>query len=391
MDAITQADTSAAQASILVVDDEAGPRESLRMILAPDFSVETATGASDALEMLRTRDFDVVTVDLNMPGIKGEQLIRSIKEEFPHTAVIVITGCASVESAVQGIRLGVSDYLTKPFDVVAVLGSVQRAITELQGKRRLVGFLEGIGDVLGRERTASEMLGELADDPTLQDRLRDALSAPALGGSVDANETTSSVVDSIAVLEVLAATIEQRDAFMLGHSRRVAHMAALLSERLNLAAEERALVRIASFMHDIGKVGVSSDVIQSDNVLDGSQRRHLEEHPGIGERLVRPLGFSGCVAASIRHHHERWDGRGYPDGLLGEEIPLGARIIAVADAFDTMTCTRPYQPAREEEGALAELEKEAGRKFDPQMVEHFIGIIRAGAALLEMTEDGSPS
>ena len=144
-------------------------------------------------------------------------------------------------------------------------------------------------------------------------------------------------------------------------------------------------------MHDIGKVGVSSEVIQNDNVLNGTQRKQLEEHPCIGERLVRPLGFSGGVAAAIRHHHERWDGRGYPDGLQGLEIPLGARIIAVADAYDAMTCTRPYQPARDEDRALEELNKEAGRQFDPQLVEFFTDIVRANAALLDSTESGRHS
>jgi putative two-component system response regulator len=378
-------------ATILVIDDEAGPRESLRMILTPHYAVETASGAAEGLDFLRTRDIDVVTVDLNMPGMKGDQLIRTVRAEFPHVGVIVITGCATIETAVEGIRLGVNDYLTKPFDVVAVMAAVDRTFGELQSKRRLVDFLEGIGDVLGRHRSASDMLGQLSDDPGLQDRLRTALAEPALGGSPDGNESVSSLADSVALLEVLAETIEQRDVFMLGHSRRVAHMAALLSERLSLAPEQRALVRIASFMHDIGKVGVPSDVLQNDNVLDGTQRKHLEEHPGIGERLVRPLGFSGGVAGAIRHHHERWDGRGYPDGLLGEEIPLGARIIAVADAYDAMTCTRPYQPARDEEGALEELNKEAGRQFDPQLVDLFTDIIRAGADLLGSTEYRSKS
>lgn len=387
----TTSEPSEPRGTILVIDDEAGPRESLRMILSPHYVVETASGAGEGLELLRTLDVDVITVDLNMPGMKGDQLIRSVRGEFPHVGIIVITGYASIETAVEGIRLGVNDYLTKPFDVVAVMGAVERTLGELQSKRRLVELLEGIGDVLGRHRSASEMLGELEDDPELQDRLRTALAEPALSGSPDTNDSISSVVDSVAVLEVLAEAIEQRDLFMLGHSRRVAHLGALLSERLCLSAEQRALVRIASFMHDIGKVGVSSEVIQNDNVLNGTQRKHLEEHPCIGERLVRPLGFSGGVAAAIRHHHERWDGRGYPDGLLGEEIPLGARIIAVADAYDAMTCTRPYQPARDEDRALEELNKEAGRQFDPQLVELFTDIVRAGAALLDSTESGRHS
>jgi len=365
MNANPSQSVSSARARILVVDDEAGPRESLRLILAPRYTVMTAAEASEAIECLRTNTVDVVTVNLSISGMKGDELIQTVRDEFPHVGVIVTTGCASVESAVE------------------------RAVGELASRKRLVNFLEGIGDILGRKRSAAGLIDDLADDATLHDRLREALAEPVLGGSRDGNESLINVADSIAVLEVLAEVIEQRDVFMLGHSRRVAQLPALLSERLCLAAAQRALVRIASFMHDIGKVGVSSEVIQSDDVLNSTQRKHLEEHPSIGERLVRPLGFSGGVAATIRHHHERWDGRGYPDGLAGEEIPLGARIIAVADSYDAMTCTRPYQAASTEEDALAELEKEAGRQFDPQLVKQFSEIIRAGAALLEKTEGGN--
>jgi putative two-component system response regulator len=146
---------------ILVVDDERGPRESLRMILSGSHQVTTADEGAEALDILRTESIDLVTVDLNMPGMKGDELMRTIRAEFPQTEIIIITGCGSVETAVEGIRHGVFDYLTKPFDVVQVTASVERALSRRESRQRMVSFLEGISRVLGRNEDANIILEEL--------------------------------------------------------------------------------------------------------------------------------------------------------------------------------------------------------------------------------------
>ena len=229
------------------------------MILSSAYDVSTAEGGAEALDLLRTDEIDLVTVDLNMPGMKGDELMRTIRAEFPQTEIIIITGCGSIETAVEGIRHGVFDYLTKPFDVVQVTASVERALARRASRSRMVTFLEGLGRILGQNRDAERVLDELDASPLAQERLRAALEEPALGA--DARLARSGGISPNEFLEVLAETIESRDLFMRGHARRVAFYADLLAATLCLSRQERDHVRIAAFVHDIGKVGAPSDLL----------------------------------------------------------------------------------------------------------------------------------
>lgn len=365
------------RAKVLVVDDERGPRESLRMILSGSHDVTTADEGAEALEILRTESIDLVTVDLNMPGMKGDELMRTIRSEFPQTEIIIITGCGSVETAVEGIRHGVFDYLTKPFDVVQVTASVERALSRRVGRQRMVCFLEGISRVLGRNRDADLVLEELDASPLAQQRLRAVLEESMLGSESDGSRVSGP--RTIEFLEVLAETIESRDIYMRGHARRVAFYADLVAARLCLSREERDHVRLAAFLHDIGKVGAASDLLAGKVMPEPDRLESIHDHPAIGERLLLPLGLAAPVATTVRHHHERYDGAGYPDGLTGDDIPLAARLIAVVDAFDAMTCERPYRQAKTHDEALAELQREARGQFDPALVDIFTELARNGA------------
>ncbi len=364
-------------ARILIVDDERGPRESLRMILSDPYEVFTAAGGAEALELLRTESIDLVTIDLKMPGMKGDELMRTIRSELPQIEIIVITGCRSIETAVEGIRHGVFDYLTKPFDVVQVTASVERALARRESRLRMVSFLERIGHVLGRSRETDVVLEELDASPIARERLRSILAEPiVLSVAGDRRVAQPSATE---FLEILAETIESRDRFMRGHARRVAFLAGLLADRLCLAREEREHVRIAAFLHDIGKVGATSELLTRESIPEPEDIESLRAHPEIGERLLRPLGTSTPIARIVRHHHERYDGTGYPDGLRGEDIPLASRIIALADACDAMACERPDRPAHSREEILAELRDGAGTQFDPGLVSPFCSLIESGA------------
>ena len=365
------------RAHVLVVDDERGPRESLRMILSGHHRVTSADEGAEALEILRTESIDLVTVDLNMPGMKGDELMRTIRSEFPQTEIIIITGCGSVETAVEGIRHGVFDYLTKPFDVVQVTASVERALARRGSRRRMVCFLEGISRVLGLNRDANLVLEELDASPLAQERLRTVLNEPVLGA--EPGSARVSGPRTIEFLEVLAETIESRDIYMRGHARRVAFFADLVAGRLCLSREERDHVRLAAFLHDIGKVGAASDLLAGKVMAEPERLESIQDHPAIGERLLLPLGLAAPVATTVRHHHERYDGAGYPDGLAGDDIPLAARIIAVVDAFDAMTCERPYRQAKTHDEALAVLREEMRGQFDPGLVEIFCELAQSGA------------
>lgn len=347
------------------------------MILSGAHEVTTAEDAVEALDVLRTEAIDLVTVDLNMPGMKGDELMRTIRAESPQTEIIIITGCGSIETAVEGIRHGVFDYLIKPFDVVQVTASVERALARRASRGRTLAFLEEVSRILGPDRDDHLSLCELEANTLAQERLRAILTEPVLQrGASGPREGGPSTLE---FLEVLAETIETRDLFMRGHARRVAYAADLLSARLCLGREERDHVRMAAFLHDIGKVGATSDVLAGKVLPEPERLESIQTHPAMGERLLRPLGLSPTVAATVRHHHERFDGAGYPDGLAGEDIPLSARIIAIVDAFDAMTCERPYRAARSRDEAITELRANARTQFDPNLVAVFCDLVATGA------------
>ena len=359
------------------------------MILTPNHDVSTAAAGGQALEILRTQPVDVVTLDLKMPGMHGQELMRTIHEEFPQVEIIVITGTGSLESASEGIRYGICDYLQKPFDMVQVTAAVTRALSRRRARTGLVSFLEELGQVVGKDRAAQVILAEVQRSQKLKDQLGNLLER---GGqqTVDADPART-----IGFLEVLAETIETKDRFMRGHARRVAFYTGLIAERLGLPAADHEQLRLAAFLHDLGKVGVPTDLLLRPGALDETERSLVEQHPVIGERLIAPLDIPHSIARALRHHHEWWDGSGYPDGLSGGEIPLNARIVSVADAFDAMSCDRPYRKCLGRDVVIAEFERFSGSQFDSSIVTVFLEILTSDAAdadvttLAETAADGS--
>jgi putative nucleotidyltransferase with HDIG domain len=380
---LTLQDRTDGQTTILVVDDEMGTRESLRMILRPTYEVFCAQDGLEALEILRTQAIDLVTLDLNMPGIQGEEMMRTIRREFPSVELIVITGYGTVENAAEAVRYGVSDYLQKPFDVVQVSASVYRALSRQRGRSRLVGFLETLGEVVGLDSQVDEILDHVECDPRVNRRVAELVEKT--GQSTKLQQTEG--VRAMNFLEVLADTVESQCGFMRGHARRTAYYAGLLADRLCLRLRDREQIRIAGFLHDIGKIGVPTDLLMRPATLTAKERRVIERHPEIGARLVEPLGIATEISAVIRHHHEWWDGRGYPDGLYGEQIPLVARIVAMADAYDGMSSCRPYRPALSPEEVRGEFRRGSGSQFDPTLAKEFLLVLDSGDPTLQIVAD----
>jgi response regulator RpfG family c-di-GMP phosphodiesterase len=375
-------DRSPVRANVLVVDDERGPRESLRMILSPNYAVTLVASGAEALEVLHTSPVDVVTLDLAMPGLRGQELMRAIRLDFPDVEVIIITGHGDLDSATDAIRHGICDYLQKPFDVVQVTAAVYRAVSRRRGRRRLVSFLEDLGEVVGRDVHVADILDQVETDAGLRNRLGEVLERSAadfaLVDSVEHERT-------LPFFEVLGDAIESQDPFMRGHARRTAYYATLLADRLCLSEAEKRQVRFATFLHDIGKIGVPSALLSHDGPLGTDDRRAVERHPVVGAQLIAPLGVSPGLIAAVRHHHERWDGQGYPDRLAGEEIPLTARIVQIADAFDAMTAgTRPDRAKLSRTEAIAELARCAGSHFDPTLVKEFTVIAEAATDEIDL-------
>jgi putative nucleotidyltransferase with HDIG domain len=372
---------SAAKPTVLIVDDERGPRESLRMILSPAHQVLVAPDGTEALELLRQHPVDLVTLDLNMPGMNGIDAMQAIHDEFPQVEIVIVTGCGTIESAAQGIRFGICDYLQKPFDIVQVMGAVGRALARRKARTGLLSFLEQLGEVVGRERDAVVILDEVRRSQKLRSRLSSLLDAR----SGDRTDDPSGFDRKMDFLEVLAETIEAKDRYMRGHARRVAFYAGLIAERMKLPLEAQERVRVAAFLHDLGKVGVPTDLLLRAGALDPSERAVVERHPLIGAHLLAPLGLPCEISQAIRHHHEWWDGTGYPDGVAGEEIPLDARIISIADAFDAMSCDRPYRHALRRDVVIAEFRRYAGIQFDPTVARAFLAILEERASDVDVT------
>lgn len=382
-----QAHDEAPQPVLLIVDDERGPRESLRMILRPAYALRIARNGHEALEILRTENVDLITLDLNMPGIQGEELMRTVRRECPRVAVVVITGFGSLESATEALRLGVADYLQKPFDVVQVHAAISRALGRREGHQRLVRFLDDLGEVVGHHEPLETVLGRAQTDPSLArdvaQLLAELQAGPERGESCGPR--------TYAFLEVLAATVESQCGFLRGHARRTGFYAGLLADRLCLAARDLDEVRMAGFLHDIGKIGVPTDLLTRAGALTPKERALVEQHPAIGARLVEPLGVPEEIVGAIRHHHEWWDGRGYGDGLFGDQIPLAARIVALADAYDAMTCDRPYRTALPPEVVRHEIERYGGVQFDPDLTKEFLLVLDTGDMDLQLLAEAASS
>ncbi|HEX9814407.1 MAG TPA: HD domain-containing phosphohydrolase [Myxococcota bacterium] len=363
--------------TILIVDDERGPRESLRMILSSSHRVLQASSGAEALECIRRKHVDLITLDLNMPGMHGQELMRTVRSEFPQIEIVIITGCGSIESAAEGVRAGICDYIQKPFDVVQVSAAVGRALSRKRARNRLTCFLEELGGVVGHDRGAQAIL----EDVQRSEKLRAQIGV-LFPDSSGRGEIAGKAIDqprTMEFLEVLAETIEVKDRFMRGHARRVSFYASLLAERLSLEVSALEEVRVAAFLHDLGKVGVPTDLLLRAGSLDATERALVEQHPAIGARLVKPLAIPNAIASAIQHHHEWWDGPGYPDGLKGEEIPLTSRIISVVDAFDAMSSDRPYRRALVREAAIDEIRRFSGIQFDPYFAKEFLVILESGA------------
>jgi putative nucleotidyltransferase with HDIG domain len=174
---------------------------------------------------------------------------------------------------------------------------------------------------------------------------------------------------------VLADTLESKDEYTHGHSRRVSYYAGLLADSAGLDTAVREEVRLASFLHDIGKVGVSNRLIMKDGRLTVEERAAVAKHPEIGENLLMPLGLPPGIIEGVRHHHEQYDGNGYPDRLAGEDIPITARIILIADAYDAMNSNRPYRRALPRVAIIREFKKHAGTQFDPELAARFVHLL----------------
>jgi putative two-component system response regulator len=345
--------------NVLIVDDEIGPRESLRMILKPKYNVFSADNGKTALQMIQQVEMDVITLDLRMPGISGIDTLKEIKTIDPDVMIIIITGYGTLQSAIEAIRYGVFDYIPKPFNVPEIMCIIEKAVHRRKLNLRIRQALYSFFPCQDENSTALPFLkGKMIPDSKWED------VNPAGNQSC------------LEFAKVLSSTLEEKDPYTSGHSERVCYYSDVLSEHLFLSLKDRNELQIASYLHDIGKIGISNRFINKKEALTSTDWAIIKEHTRKSIELLVPLNLSSNILSCIHHHHERFDGSGYPDGLEGDHIPIGARIIAVGDSYDSMTSNRPYRKPLSNGEAKNELVKHAGRQFDPRLISVFLDILK---------------
>lgn len=322
---------------VVVVDDEAPIRSILRRIIeALGHRVREARDGAEALRLLEHEAADLVLSDVHMPEVQGHELLRGIAARWPDTGVVMITGVTDISTAVACLNNGALDYLSKPFTVEEAAARVRQAIE----RRRLI-------------------LDNRAYQRDLEVRVRE-----------QANRIAELYVMGV---QSFAHALEAKDAYTRGHSARVAYYTVAIGRAMGLPEAFVQELRTGAELHDIGKIGVREAVLLKPGRLTREEYEHIKQHPVIGERILEPmLRGHPIVLAVVRSHHERPDGKGFPDGLEGDRIPLAARIAAVADTFDAMTTSRPYRTALSSSSGFEELTKFAGTQFDSEAVDAFL-------------------
>jgi len=329
---------------ILIVDDEEKVRNILLDYLEnKESDCETSPDALDALDKIKKQRFSLVISDVMMPEMSGIELLRLVKEQDPETAFIMVTGFIDINVAVDSLRIGASDFITKPFEMLSVKRAVNRA---LEGRRIQI-----------QSRYNQEKLEREVEERT---------SALTLSDVEESYKTT---------LETLVAALDAREHETSSHSQRVREYTRMLAQNLGLKDDALVHLERGALLHDVGKIGVRDSILLKPGKLTNSEWVEMRKHPQIGYDILQDIEFLAPAAEIVLCHQERWDGRGYPNSLVDNNIPLGARIFAVIDTLDAMTSDRPYRKALSFETAIIEIRNGSGTQFDPYIVDAFFSIL----------------
>ncbi|HSF66620.1 MAG TPA: HD domain-containing phosphohydrolase [Nitrospiraceae bacterium] len=354
--------------TLLVIDDEAGPRDALKVILRPFFNIQTAESASAAIDVLNSQAIDLITLDQKLPDRQGMDLLQDIKHHHANVEVIIITGYGSLKSAMEGIRHGAAGYLLKPFNVTELLSLVNQTLEKKQRLDFLRHFMGTATVLWGSETESGQAWKELIAGYR-------AIGKPA----ADQTSASDAMPD---LLPLLSDLLEAKDRQLLNHCSRVSFYATLLANRVNLTLAEQKSLALGAFLHDIGKIGPEPYRFADDEIIATRKGVVNPHHPEKGAKLVLPLGLPAEVGQIIAYHHERWDGTGYPFGLQGEGIPQLARIVCLAQTFDHMTAELPGRTPLSIDDACQQMLAYAGTHFDPKLIEIFARVVKEYKASL---------
>ncbi len=313
---------------ILLVEDERVAYQSiLRTLTSHGYTCEGASSLTEAKGRLKHSALDLVICDISLPDGSGLDLLKEVRNFLIDTPFVMITASEKKSLIQDAIRLGANDFLTKPFHLDNLPTIVERNLI-----RNKINHLHN------RQQKVSVL---------------------------------------IRTIQALIAALEAKDSYTSGHSMRVARHARLVGEALELSDDELFTLELSALLHDIGKIGMPDSILNKTSSLEEMEYKTAKEHPVIGSHIVGKIEELREVSANIRHHHERYDGKGYPDGLAGNAIPLFARILSIVDAYESIVSARAYHAPQSSEKALAELEKNSGTQFDPELVAIFTRLMRS--------------
>ena len=330
---------------VLIVDDEKSMRITLSEFLKKEgYDVDTVSEALIALQMLSMSEYDIIVTDIIMPRISGIELLAKIREKSKTIQIIVMTGEPTVETAVKAVQSGANDYLTKPIQRDIFLRTIRNAEQIkwlIDEKARLeiqnLQYQKGLEEIIIKRTNALQGVMQ-------------------------------------GIISLLSSVVEARDPYTAGHQRRVGNLSAAIGEKMKLDEKTAAYLRMIGYIHDIGKIAIPIEILSKPGCLNELEIQMIRNHPLSGYEMMMNVDLPKVVGETIYQHHERCDGSGYPNGLIGKEISIEAQILMVADVVEAMMSHRPYRPALGLETALEEIRKNTGTLYNPEVVSACISL-----------------
>lgn len=334
---------------IIVADDDSLVCNAVVQIL--EMFGYQAVGVLGGKELLQTVDetFHVIVLDIHMPDLNGFEAIEELNRRGSDIPIVLLTGSGSMSDAIRAINMGVYDFLCKPIEDLDIFNvKIRRAVEKRNYVLQEQRYKEALEDDVRRKTLQLEEQNKLLR--AYSDSLENA---------------------TVQLMSSLQRAMEEKDDYTAGHTMRVTNYAHMLGTARGLDSQDLAVLKRAAQFHDIGKLVIDLSCIQKSGPLSDEERQLINEHPGVGANIIRPLGFMERERFIIRHHHERVDGAGYPDGLYGEDLDELTKILTVADSYDAMTSYRNYRRNLNMNEAIEELNRCAGSQFDEKIVDVF--------------------
>lgn len=328
---------------ILVVDDEDANLRLLRRVLGRDYDVVEAVSGDAGIELLEEHEISLIISDQRMPGMTGVQLLEKSRDIRPDAIKMLLTGYTDLEALIGAINDGrVYKYIQKPWDAEELKMTVKRALESYDLKKHNDWLLEELQRAMGELESLS-----------------------------------------MGTIRALADALDAKCDYTAGHSLRVSRIAVVIGKKLDLDDDHLRDIELGGILHDIGKIGVPESILWKPDKLTDEEKEIMARHPVKSAQIIGELKGLKRAREYVKHHHEYFDGSGYPDGLSGEAIPIGARLIMVSDAYDAMTTDRPYRKSIGHDNAINELKRMAGKQFDPAVVDALLELVKEGSEALD--------